>query len=153
MGIAVTLHLLAAIIWVGGMFFAYMALRPTAAEVLQPPERLRLWSGTFSRFFHWVWMAVVLLPCTGYWMLFTYFGGFAGAGWHIHTMQAIGWVMIALFAHLYFAPYRRLRVFVPAGEFPAAAAQLNTIRRIVAINLSLGLITVVLGVGGRYVSM
>ena len=44
MAIAIALHLLAAVIWVGGMFFAYMALRPAAASLLEPPLRLPLWS-------------------------------------------------------------------------------------------------------------
>ena len=33
--LAITLHLLAAVIWVGGMFFAYIAMRP-AAQFLDP---------------------------------------------------------------------------------------------------------------------
>ena len=52
------LHLFGIVVWVGGMFFAYMVLRPVAADVLQPPERLRLWNGVFSRFFNWVWLAI-----------------------------------------------------------------------------------------------
>jgi len=38
------LHVLAAVVWVGGMFFAWMVLRPAAVSALQPPERLMLWS-------------------------------------------------------------------------------------------------------------
>ena len=52
MAIAYVLHVLAALIWVGGMFFAHSSLRPTAAETLQPPERLRLLTGVFKRFFN-----------------------------------------------------------------------------------------------------
>ena len=44
MGIALLLHLLGVVVWVGGMFFAYMALRPVAATVLGPPLRLGLWA-------------------------------------------------------------------------------------------------------------
>ncbi len=44
------LHVLAVVIWVGGMFFAYNALRPAAAEVLEPPNRLKLWVATFVDF-------------------------------------------------------------------------------------------------------
>lgn len=50
MVLALVLHSLAAAVWVGGMFFAYMALRP-AAGALEPPQRLTLWRGTFDRFF------------------------------------------------------------------------------------------------------
>src|SRR5690606_5692971 len=64
MSLLFPLHLLAAVVWVGGMFFAYMALRPAAATVLPPPQRLPLWTQTFRRFFPWVWITVVLLPVT-----------------------------------------------------------------------------------------
>jgi len=69
MSVTITLHSLAAIIWVGGMFFAYMALRPSAAEVLEPPLRLTLWAKVFSKFFPWVWASIVVLFGTGYWMV------------------------------------------------------------------------------------
>ena len=42
MSVTITLHLLSAVIWVGGMFFAYMVLRPAAATLLEPPQRLPL---------------------------------------------------------------------------------------------------------------
>ena len=101
MPFAIALHILAAVIWVGGMFFAYMALRPVAASLLEPPLRLPLWSQTFARFFPWVWAAVVALPLTGYWMILVPFEGFANAGGHIHLMQVTGWAMIAIFsAHI-----------------------------------------------------
>lgn len=32
MSLALALHVLAVVVWVGGMFFAYMTLRPVAAE-------------------------------------------------------------------------------------------------------------------------
>ena len=65
--------------------------------MLEPPQRLRLMRVTFRKFFVWVWMAILLLFVSGYWILFTTFGGFAGAGQYIHLMQLIGWLMIALF--------------------------------------------------------
>lgn len=149
MAIAITLHILAALVWVGGMFFAYLALRPAAAR-LEPALRLPLWHGTFARFFPWVWAAVILLPATGYWMIVYVFQGFANAGVHVHLMQAIGWVMILLFLHLYFAPYGRLRRAVAAADWPAAGAELGRIRKLVGFNLVLGLITVAVATGGRY---
>ena len=127
MPFAIALHILAAVIWVGGMFFAYMALRPVAASLLEPPLRLPLWSQTFARFFPWVWTAVVALPLTGYWMILVPFEGFANAGGHIHLMQAPGWAMIAIFLHAYFAPYRRLRQAVAAQNWPEGAKQLALI--------------------------
>jgi uncharacterized membrane protein len=37
------LHVLAALVWVGGMFFAWMVLRPAAVKALEGPARLTLW--------------------------------------------------------------------------------------------------------------
>jgi putative copper export protein len=42
------LHVLSAMIWVGGMFFAWMVLRPAAANTLTGPVRLVLWAGRIS---------------------------------------------------------------------------------------------------------
>jgi uncharacterized membrane protein len=150
MPIAITLHLLAAVIWAGGMFFAYVALRPVAAALLDPPLRLPLWSRTFARFFPWVWAAVILLPVTGYWMIFEAFGGFENVKWHVHLMQLTGWPMIFIFLHVFFAPYRRLNRSIAAGDFVQAGKALATIRRLIGLNLSLGLITIVIATGGAY---
>jgi len=150
MAVAIALHLLAAVIWVGGMFFAYMALRPVAAALLEPPLRLPLWSQVFARFFRWVTAAVIVLPVTGYWMLFTVLGGMAGAGLHIHLMQGIGIVMFLLFGHLYFGPYRRMRLAIEKQDWKDAGARLAQIRKIIATNLSLGLVVVVIAGSGRY---
>ena len=150
MFIAITLHLLAVVVWVGGMFFAYMALRPVAAGLLEPPLRMPLWSGTFERFFPWVWAAVILLPVTGYWMILNVFGGFQNLALYIHVMQGIGILMIAIFLHVFFAPYRRLRKAVAAGDFPAAGKALGQIRTLIGTNLLLGLGLIVVASGGRY---
>ncbi|MCG6862187.1 MAG: CopD family protein [Chromatiaceae bacterium] len=151
MSLAISLHILAVIIWVGGMFFAYVVLRPVAAGQLEPPARLTLWAACFDRFFIWVWLAVVLLPLTGYWISFAVLGGMANVRLSVHLMQGFAWVMIALFVFLYFVPYRRLKDAVAAGDWPRGGQALNIIRRIVGTNLLLGLLTAVIGIGGRYV--
>ena len=147
--ILVALHALAAVIWVGGMFFAYNVQRP-AAGALDAPVRLGLWGRTFARFFQWVWGAVAVLLATGFWMIFGTFGGFAGVGPHVHLMMAVGIVMMLLYAHLWFAPYARFRAALAAGDFPTAGQNLEKIRQIVGTNLILGLITVAIGASGRF---
>jgi uncharacterized membrane protein len=149
MTLALLLHSLAAVIWVGGMFFAHMALRP-AVFALEPPLRLKLLRTVFSRFFPWVWASIAALLASGYGMIFLHFGGFAGAGLHVHLMNGIGLLMMALYLHLYFAPWRRLRRAVDASDWPEGARNIGQIRRIVGINLVLGLITVAIGSSGRY---
>jgi len=142
-------HILAAVIWVGGMFFAHQMLRPAVAP-LEPAQRLALWRRVFARFFPWVWASIAALLASGYGMVIWGFGGFAYIGLHIHVMQGVGIVMMLAFAHLYFSPWRRFRAAVDKGDFAAAAPQLARIRRIVGFNLVLGLVVVVVGATGRY---
>ena len=146
---ALIAHSWAAVVWVGGMFFALLALRPASAP-LEPGPRLDLWSRVLARFFAWVFAAIVLLLASGYGMIFGVFGGFAGTGLHVHIMQATGIVLMLLFLHLYFAPWRRFRAAVARRDTPEAARQLNQIRWIVTVNLALGLLTVAIGSSWRY---
>ncbi|MGA7978905.1 MAG: hypothetical protein WCA32_01600 [Chromatiaceae bacterium] len=146
---ALALHQLGVIVWVGGMFFAHMALRPAAGELLSPPQRLPLLLRVFDRFFPWVWGSVTLLWASGLWILFSVFGG--RAGFAIHLMMGIAFVMTVLFAFLWGVPYKRLKVAVAASDWPVAGAHLATIRRVILTNLILGLGTAVLGAAGRYI--
>ncbi len=148
--LATALHALAAVVWVGGMFFAYMVLRPAVGGINPPPERLKLWDRVFGRFFVWVWGAVVIIPATGYLLIFTQYEGFATTPIHIHWMHGLGWIMNALYIYLYFGPYRGFRRAVAAEDWPSGGANLNTIRRIVGTNLVIGLITAAIGASGRY---
>jgi uncharacterized membrane protein len=141
-------HILAAVIWVGGMFFAHVMLRP-AALALEPPVRLALWRRVLMRFFPWVWGAIATLLISGYGMV-PILGGFAAIALYVNLMQGLGLIMMATFGHLYFAPWRRFRIAVDGGDWAAAAAQLAQIRAIVTFNLVLGLITMVIGATGRY---
>lgn len=150
MSIALALHVLAVTVWVGGMFFAYMILRPIAASQLQPPQRLPLWQAVFSRFFPWVWLAIALILVSGYWMLFGPYGGMKNAPLFIHIMQALGLVMMAIFLHVFFAPYKRLTRYVQQSNWQEAGKALNQIRFLVGLNLLIGLITIVIGAAGKY---
>jgi len=57
---------------------------------------------------------------------------------------------LLLFLHLFFVPRRRFGHAVERGAFPEAARELHQIRPIVAINLVLGLLTVIVGASGRF---
>ncbi len=140
-------HLACAITWLGGMFFAYFCLRPAAAEVLAPPQRLPLWVATFSRFLPWMAVAVLLLIATGLGMLLPV--GFANAprGWHL--MLGLGLVMAAVFGHVHLTLFPKLRAACAASAWPAAALVLNRIRQRVALNLALGALVVAAAVSAR----
>jgi uncharacterized membrane protein len=143
------IHVLAAVIWVGGMVFAHFMMRP-AALLLEPPVRLPLFRRVFARFFPLVWIMVVLLLATGFAMIFVEFGGFATVPEYVNVMMALGIVMMLAFAHLYFSPWRRMRAALDSEDLGAGAAALNQIRMIVVFNLYLGLIVVAVAATGRY---
>lgn len=147
--VLVVLHLLSALIWVGGMFFAYMSLRPTAAAQLEPPERLQLWVGVFKKFFPYVWVAIILLPLTGYMMIFDVWKSMGNSPLYVHIMNGLGMVMILIYLHIYFAPFKRLKEAVTNQNWPEGAGNLNTIRKMIAINMTIGLLVVVVGSAGR----
>ncbi len=150
MSYSIALHILAAVIWVGGMVFAHACLRPSAVQVLEPPLRLELWVQVFRRFFVLVWISIALILITGYWMLFNYFGGFQGAGLHIHIMHGAGIIMVLIYLHVFFSPYRLLKQAVIIQDYPLAGAQLNQIRKLVGINILIGLLVITVASAGRY---
>lgn len=141
------LHLLGAVTWVGGMFFAYFCLRPAAAEVLEPPQRLKLWVGVFSRFLPVVAGLVLVILVTGFSLMAQTGFNNAPIGWHV--MQGLGIAMAVVFAYLYGVLFPRLRRHGAAADWPAAAQALNGMRRLVAFNLTLGVVTVAAAVAGR----
>jgi len=147
MRVALLVHLLGSIVWIGGMFFAYVALRPAAARLLEPPQRLALWSEALGRFFLWVWVSIVAIHGSGFHMLGAAYG-MRAAPFYVLAMFGIAAAMTAIFAYIYFVPYKALVVGVGNGQWKQAGAAMNRIRWLVATNLTLGLLTMAVAVIG-----
>lgn len=148
----IMVHTLSAVVWVGGMFLMHSSLRPAAATLLEPPQRLPLLCGVMSRFFIWVKIAILLLFVTGIWLISLH-GSFGKAGWHVHLMVLIAVIMAAIFGMIYGVPFKQLKAAVAAKEWPKGGEAMASIRKMIFINLVLGLITVAVGAGGRYLPM
>ena len=146
MSLAITLHVLAIVVWVGGMFFAHQVMRPAAVATLEPPQRLQLWVAGFKRFFPWVWFCIVLVLVTGLWMFFQ----FPKPPLFMHIMLGLGLVMMFIFIHVFFAPYSRLKKAVREERWKDGAAALNQIRMLVGINTVIGIVTIVVATAGKY---
>jgi len=142
------LHLLAATLWVGGMAVMHFAVRPAAIQTLEPPLRLPFMTAALGRFFAAVSIAIVVLLASGA-ALLQLGGGFAAAHWGVRAMLALGLVMAAVYGHIRFAAYPRLRQAVAERSWPRAAAQLDAIRVRVVFNLWLGTLVFVLAVLAR----
>ena len=142
------IHLLTVLIWVGGMFFAYMVLRPAAAEILESPLRLSLWQAALRRFFKWVWSAVAALLISGFYMIYL-LGGMPHVPVYVHVMLALGLAMTAIYCYVFFACYVSLSLNVANQRWKEAGEALDKIRKLVALNLTLGILTVCVAVLGR----
>jgi uncharacterized membrane protein len=138
-GWVLAVHVLCAVIWVGGMFFAYVVLRPSLA-VLEPVQRIALHTQVFRRFFLIVWHVMPLILISGFAVLFGFYGGMAGVGWNVHLMLLLGLIMSAVFMLIVFGPYARFR---RTTDRTTAVACIDRIRKLIGVNMVLGIVTVV----------
>jgi uncharacterized membrane protein len=138
-GWVLAVHVLCAVLWVGGMFFAYVVLRPSLS-VLEPIQRIALHTQVFRRFFLVVWHAMPLILLSGFAVLFGFYGGPANVGWNVHLMMLLGLVMSAVFLLIFFGPYARFR---RTTDRSTAAASIDRIRKLIGVNLVLGIVTVI----------
>ena len=140
-------HLLAVIVWVGGMVFAHFFLRP-AAQLLEPPQRLRLMHTVLQRFLGAVAVAVAVVLASGVWMIgrvarqAVQAGGAFAMPLDWTLMATLGLLMAAIFGHIRFALFPRLQGAVAAADWPAGGQAMAGIRRWVGVNLVLGLVIV-----------
>ena len=145
MPLALALHVLAAVVWVGGMFFAYLFLRPVLGG-REPAERLQIWCGVFAKFFPWVFVSIGVLFLTGFYMIYM-MGGFGNIGPYIWVMLVLAVVMTGIFKFVYVAPYAHLKRGIEEENFKVAAFALGTIRKLVLTNLILGVVVILVATG------
>ena len=134
------LHIVAAIIWLGGMTFMLQALRPVVIAQLEPPVRLPLLASVLRRFFWAVWLSIAVLLASGLAMLLA--AGMARAPLGQHLMLVIGMAMALVFTHLFFGPFRLLRQAVAEGNWTAGGTQVGRLHRGVVTNFVLGWLAV-----------
>lgn len=144
------LHVFGAVVWVGGMFFAHVALRPAALEVLEPPPRLTLWNGVLKRFFLWVWHAIALLWISGLWRIFGELGGFAALKISVHIMLTLGLIMTVVFFYIFFVRFAQFKQAVTIHQWDDAKQALDKIRNLVFFNLIVGVLTLAVATAGHY---
>ncbi len=147
--IGLAFHISAPIIWIGGLFFAYLILQPSV-RLLEISVRMPFWRQVLSRFFLWGWISSAVLLVSGFAMLFVGFGGFEGVPIYVRAMMALGIVTAASYAYLYVAPWRRFRRAVAITDWTVAERSMGQVRLLVTITLALGLVTAVIGASGRY---
>ena len=141
-------HVLAVVVWVGGMFVLHFTVRPSAARLHEPAVRMTFLSSVLGRFMSWAALSIVVLLASGVAMILIG-GGFKNAHLSVHLMLAVGLLMMLLYLHILFAPFKRMRAAVMANDWAAAAANLDVVRKMVLTNLVLGFITIAIATIGR----
>jgi uncharacterized membrane protein len=135
--ILLAVHLLSAVIWVGGGFYTVVVLRP-ALNLLDAAPRLQVQMQTLKKLFFYIWHAMPLMILTGWAMVFLAWGGFGALPWSINAMQGLGILMALIFLYTFFDPWQRLRRAVRPGP-----ELFTRVRNLVTLNVVLGTLTIV----------
>jgi uncharacterized membrane protein len=146
LAVPLLLHQLASIVWIGGMFFSHFFLRPVLKQSLEPPARIQLALGVFRRFFPWVWVCIATLWLSGAWVAIVHYQHKVGL--HVLAMAGTALVMTLVFAYLFAFPYRKLQMAVERENWRWASVKFSSIRKLIALNLGLGLATVAIATAG-----
>lgn len=147
------LHVLAIVVWVGGMAFAHFFLRPSLA-VLAPPQRLALMTAVLARFLNAMVVAVGLALASGVGMMVLVWQQVQASGGQMlvpsswTAMALLGLLMALIFGHIRAVLYPRLARALAADQLPQAALALGVLRQWVLVNLVLGTLVTVWAVAG-----
>lgn len=136
--ITLWLHYLATVMWIGGMAFNILVLRPSMVAIDQN-QRPVLGTTVLKRFIIFAWLSIVVLILTGisialsraaFQDIFSTTYGIVLLGKHVVTL-----IMILIVTWISFVLSKRLAPFAPKPD---------TILTLVKTNLSLGILVLVL---------
>lgn len=140
----VFVHLVCAIVWMGGMAFMLLALRPAMLATMEAQPRARLTVAVMQRFFLAVCVAIVGLLATGGHLYTSAFraskavtgAGVVPLGWNL--MAVVGVLMFLVFGHIYFAGFQKFKRAVAGADWPVATKAGAQIHALVITNFCLG---------------
>ena len=145
----VFIHVLGAIVWIGGMIAIRVAVHPAMQSIEDPEIRLGKTLMITERLFNLVMIFVILIVVTGLIMAIA-LGGHQGPDKAIFIFKEIIWTVMALnYTYMYVKRIRAQRRF-NAGDLPGAKALVANIPNLLLpINIALGLVAVWLGISLR----
>jgi uncharacterized membrane protein len=149
LGLVLATHILAVIVWLGGMFFLTVVLG-IGASVPDRSAALSSWERALSRFLPWGMLSLAIILATGVTLVFSVFGGYAHIP-NIHRFNmVIGIPAIVLFVYLCVVPWRRLRRAAFAHDTATAEKTIGQAKMLLATILTLGLLAAFASAVGRY---
>lgn len=140
----VFLHVLSAIIWVGGMIAIRLAVHPTMQTIDEPKIKLGKTLMLMGKFFNIVMPFIFILLLTAIVLIFA-----MGKSPAIEIKENIWMIMTANFTWMYLKRRKAQKLF-DEGKLPDAKAVVALIPKVLLpLNILLGLIALWLGVGLR----
>jgi uncharacterized membrane protein len=146
--VALPLHILAIVVWLGGLFCMSVMVSPAGRD-LDATAIAFHWQRVLARFFTWAWIALLLIVATGIALVQVRFGGFSNMPALHRANTAIGVPAIALFAYVFLVPWRRYCRSIAKSEWSAAERLLGHVRIVLAIILVLGVVASVISIVDR----
>ena len=144
------LHLLATVVWIGGMAFNIWVLRPSLSTV-EPRQRVKIASAVLKRFIYLAWLSIVTLFITGVFLGPTTSGVSLTTDYGIllitkHTIVIAMVIIVAVISFVIFPRFKTLlsdmNVKVVQKEMPSPELSklLGRIVLLVKLNLTLGIV-------------
>ncbi len=138
------LHLIAGIVWMGGMTFMLFALRPAAIASIEAQPRAVLMGQVWRRFYAWVLVAIAVLFATGTHLYTSTFRaarmatgqGSVPLGWNV--MLVLGLAMMLVFGHIYFAGFKKYKRAIAGADWALAAKAGALMHTMTLLNFALG---------------
>ena len=133
------IHLLCVVLWVGGMAFLLLTLRPSASAI-DPSARLVLQGAVFRRFFRTIWQVMPMAIVSGLLLLILLYSH-QKMPWEVMVMQTGGVLMAAIFIGMVLVPNKRFQAKLAAGT--ATAEDAVPVRRLIWLSLGIGTIVLI----------
>lgn len=146
LNIIVFLHVISAIIWVGGMIAIRFAVHYSMAKVEDPKIKLGRTLETLQRFFMMLIPSILVLLITAIIMILAF--GFKGTSLYpiVIAKEAI-WVVMSIVFTIIYIKRNKAQKFFDSGDLPSAKAQLAPLAGwMIPLNTILGIVAVFLGI-------
>lgn len=142
----VFLHVISAVIWVGGMIVIRLAVHYSMQEIDDPKIKLGRTLESLRRFFNMVIPSIIILLATAIIMIIAL--GFKGTSLYSFVIaKEIIWTIMTIIFVMVFIKRKQAQKAFDEGLFPIAKEKLLPIANyLIPINIVLGLIAIYLGV-------
>jgi uncharacterized membrane protein len=146
--IAHAVHQIGVLIWIGSLFFVRLVLLPATAATRAPMDRMSFRLAAYRRMFRWGWVSMLLVWGSGLWSLRA--PELTKLPLHVEIMAAIAGVMVLLHLVGFLVLYLNMEIAVQEERLIGAAKNNFWMRKLIWVNLILGLAAALLGASGGY---